>query len=132
MQKHKAKILVVEDNPDHMKLAKLILYYSYFEVYEAWNGQEGLEKAAQYKPDVILMDIDMPVKDGVTALKELKENETTASIPVIMLTCLPEHEALCKNIGCQGFLSKPFTPYFLEAEIRKVLPKSKLYRQRVF
>jgi CheY-like chemotaxis protein len=124
MQNLKAKVLVVEDNPDHMQVAKTILYYSYYAVYEAWNGQEALEKAAQYKPDVILMDIDMPVKDGITALKELKANETTAPIPVIMLTCQPEQEKLCWNIGCQAFIQKPFTPYLIETIISKVLPRN--------
>jgi CheY-like chemotaxis protein len=124
-QKIKATILVVEDNPDHMQLVKTILYYSFYAVYEAWNGQEALEKAVQYKPDVILMDINIPVKDGISVLKELQSSSTTAPIPVVMLTCHPEHEELCRQLGCVDYLAKPFTPFMVETVITKVLAKRK-------
>ena len=88
----KAKVLVVEDNEDHMLTAATILKYAQYSVLKAKNGKEGVEIAKKEKPDFILMDIEMPVMDGFEALKTLKAAEATKNIPVIMLTNLGQDE----------------------------------------
>ncbi len=81
-----ARILIVEDNEKNRKLFKLILEWCGHESLLAQNGEEGVRIARDGRPDLILMDIKMPVMDGVTALKELQSYEETREIPVIALT----------------------------------------------
>ncbi|MDP2156705.1 MAG: response regulator, partial [Nitrospirota bacterium] len=80
------KILVVEDNKNNLTLIRDILQYNHYEVIEAENGEVGVKKALEHLPDLILMDIQMPVMDGFEALKQLKNAEQTKHIKVIALT----------------------------------------------
>jgi CheY-like chemotaxis protein len=126
------KILVVDDDPLLRKYYGDILIKSNFEVITATNGQEGLTAASQVQPDLILMDIVMPIMDGNTTLKNLRENPATAHIPVIMLTSA----ASVKNMeetqanAADGFLNKStVTPEEIISTIQGLLTvKSKMQK----
>ncbi len=103
-------ILVVEDEPLNIKLLKDILVYAGHTVIEAVNGQEGVNLAIEKKPDIILMDIQLPVMDGMEATRILKANPATRPIPIIALTgyAMTGDENRMRESGCDGYLSKPF------------------------
>lgn len=85
-----ARILVVDDSPTVREMIRGRLEANNFEVITAGDGQEALNKTAELAPDLIIMDILMPVMDGYTALKELRKDEKTRAIPVIMFTVMGE------------------------------------------
>lgn len=105
------KILSVDDNKtiSHIVVGALKPYDCV--VYEAANGEEGLSTAARESPDLIILDVNMPVMDGVTMLGKLRENSALADIPVIMLTAWSDREkvAHAARLGIRGYLEKPFT-----------------------
>ncbi|MBP1768716.1 MAG: two component system response regulator, modulated diguanylate cyclase [Candidatus Aminicenantes bacterium] len=111
------KVLVVEDEAKNMKLIRDLLSFSGYAVIEASNGQAGIEAARQEKPDLILMDVQMPVMDGLEATKELKSNEATKKVPVIALTAyaMKEDRQRFFSVGFDGYIPKPIdTRAFLE------------------
>jgi len=97
--KIKKKILIAEDEKPLQKAISTKLGLSGFEVYVAGNGKECLDIAFEKKPDLILLDINMPEMDGITALKELKNNSKTSSIPIIMLTNYGESEKVSEVLA---------------------------------
>lgn len=103
-------ILIVEDNLNHLKLAALLLQRFGYNVLEALDADEGLRLAREKHPDLILMDIQLPGMDGLTATRELKQDAATSAIPVIAVTSYlaeyPEREA--RAAGCAGFIAKPY------------------------
>jgi DNA-binding response OmpR family regulator len=103
------KILIVDDDPDIIELTKKGLEASGYKVTAACDGVEGLKKAIEEKPDLILLDIIMPKKDGFAMLKDLKENKATSDIPVIMLSAKGETDALLKSekFGVVDYFIKP-------------------------
>jgi signal transduction histidine kinase/DNA-binding response OmpR family regulator/HAMP domain-containing protein len=104
----KAAILVVEDNPDNMITAKALLSETY-NVIEAVDGKEAVEKAAKFKPDLILMDISLPVMDGIEAFKAIRNNPKLQHIPILALTAsalISDRETILAH-GFDGFLVKP-------------------------
>jgi len=110
-------ILVVEDEPRNMKLIRDLLTFSGYIVIEASDGRQGIETAANEKPDLILMDIQMPVMDGLEATRILKSQESTKKIPVVALTAyaMREDKQRILATGCEGYISKPIdTRSFLE------------------
>jgi two-component system, cell cycle response regulator len=96
-------------------------------VYEAANGEEGLAVAAREKPDIILMDVTMPVMDGVTALTKLKENPELKSIPVVMLTAESGQENVLHiaRLGVRDYLVKPFKDSQLVEKVSRIVPLQK-------
>ena len=106
----KKKVLVVDDELNIRLLVKIILGNSY-DVLEASNGDEALIKAQEEKPDLILLDIMMPGKDGFTTCNELKSSKATRGIPVVMLTALQHqlNEKLALSLNADGYIRKPFT-----------------------
>src|SRR5512134_3206234 len=88
-----AKILVVDDEPDMVEMIKAALEGAAHQVISAHDGQEGIAKARSEKPDAIILDIMMPVKDGFAACKELKGDPSCQDIPVLILTGVSEHFA---------------------------------------
>jgi two-component system, cell cycle response regulator DivK len=104
-----AKILVVEDNPANMKLAIFILASAGHAVLSATDAEAGLTLARSERPDLILMDIQLPGMDGLQAIAHLKQHETTRSIPVIALTALAMKgdEERILAAGCDGYIGKP-------------------------
>lgn len=120
-------VLIVDDEEDVRAIAKLGLEMAAnWTVLTASSGQEGLNLAAQNRPDVILLDLMMPEWDGCYTLKQLKENPDTQSIPVILLTAKvqsPLQESLA-NLEVAAVFTKPFRPLQLPEQIEQVLAKA--------
>jgi len=104
-----AKILVVEDNPANMTLAIFLLESAGHSVLSATNAETGLTVARDERPDLILMDIQLPGMDGLAATVLLKADEATRAIPVIALTALAMRgdEERLRAAGCNGYIAKP-------------------------
>lgn len=117
------KILVVEDEPLIVNMVKHRLEKHHFDVVEAFEGEEGLEKAKNEKPDLIILDIIMPKMDGYTFVKKLKRDEDTRNIPIIILTAWEKMEDLFLQEGIKDYLVKPFKAEELLARIHKYLPE---------
>lgn len=112
-------VLIVEDNSGHLKLAAALLQRFGYDVLEAMDAAEGLRLAREKRLDLILMDIQLPGMDGLTATRELKQDAATSAIPVIAVTSYlmeyPEREV--RAAGCAGFIAKPYH----HAELRTVV-----------
>src|SRR5947207_6821818 len=117
------RVLLVDDYPDAREMYSEYLQFSGFDVVEAANGIEALQSAVEHSPDIILMDLSLPVMDGWEATRRLKSDERTASIPVVALTghALAGISEGAKRAGCDAFVTKPCLPEDLVKEIRKVL-----------
>jgi CheY-like chemotaxis protein len=116
-------VLVVEDNPMNLKLLRDVLKVKGYRVLEAGTAEEGLEIVRAERPDLILMDIQLPGMDGVTALRELKADFSTSSIPVIAVTAsaMPAERKEILAAGFDGYQSKPISVRDLLAEVRRLL-----------
>ena len=119
----KPLILVVDDYQDAREMYAEYLEFSGFRVAEAKNGAEALEKAFELAPDVILMDLSLPVMDGWEATRRLKADERTRNIPVVALTghALSGHSNGAKEAGCDAFVTKPCLPDALVQEVKRQL-----------
>ncbi|EMS80997.1 MULTISPECIES: response regulator [Desulfotignum] len=118
-------ILIVEDELQNRKLFRDVLQYSGYTVFEAMNGKEGVALANQHLPDLILMDIQMPVMDGLSATRILKQNETTRDIMVVALTAnaMPGDKEKILEAGCHDYISKPFRLHEFLEKIKEYLPE---------
>lgn len=117
------KILIVDDEKAVLEMYQDNLVREGFEVILASSGQEGLVKARDEKPDLILLDIIMPRLNGFDVLRELKSNPETAPIPVYLLTNLPQEAAgeKCKQLGGEGYLVKAeYEPGMISKLIKKI------------
>ena len=105
----KKVILIVEDDPNSLKLFRDLLHIPGYATLEATNGKQGVELANDKKPDFILMDIQMPIMDGIEATKILKANAGTKDIPIIALTAyaMEGDEERMREAGCDGYIAKP-------------------------
>lgn len=105
-----ARILIVDDNSDNLFVLESLLSHAGHTVISALNGAEALTIADQELPDLIMMDLDMPVMDGLEACKRLRAAPRTRNIPILILTAhaLLGDEEKALNANCQGFLTKPF------------------------
>ena len=123
----KPRVLLVDDYPDAREMYAEYLDFSGFEVLEAANGMEALQRAAEGQPDIILMDLSLPVMDGWEATRRLKADKRTQDIPVVALTghALAGISEGAKKAGCDAFVTKPCLPEDLVKEIRKVLDQQK-------
>ena len=117
------RILVIEDQEDNRIILRDLLTSAGFEIIEAVNGQEGVDMAEAEKPDLILMDIQLPVIDGYEATRRIKGNPSLASIPIIAVTsyALGGDEAKAMAAGCDGYITKPFSPRLLLEKVREFL-----------
>lgn len=116
--------MLVEDDVTLVKIYKTKLTKSGFDVLHVCNGKECLEKASEFKPDIILLDVIIPKLDGFSVLQELKSNSRTKKIPVIMLTNLAQNEDIekGKRLGaCDYLVKSSFTPAELLKKIEAVL-----------
>jgi CheY-like chemotaxis protein len=116
-------ILLVEDNHDNRVVYRTMLAHFGFRVVEAVNGRDALQLARDDRPDLILMDISIPVIDGWEATRALKADPDTASIPVVALTAhaLDTDRARATEIGFAVFLAKPVEPRRVVSEVRRLL-----------
>jgi len=116
------KILYVEDNPDNVYMLTRRLKKKGFELIIAGDGQEGIEKAIEENPDLILMDLSLPTMDGWTATAKIKEIEQVKDIPIIALSAhaMPEHRDRAIKAGCSDYDTKP-------VDIKRLLSKISEY-----
>jgi len=117
------KILIIEDNEHNMYLTSFILGKSGYEVVKAWDGKEGLAKATEELPDLILLDIQLPLMDGYTLIRELRKNPDLAGIPIIAVTSYAMSGDAEKTIsaGCTGYIKKPINPETFVSQVEKFL-----------
>lgn len=120
---NKPKILVADDIKQNVKLLRVILTASEFDVIEAYDGEEALGKAKSENPDLILLDVMMPKMTGYEVCQKLRADGTTKNIPVVMITALHEMDDRIKGIdaGADDFISKPFNKAELLARVKSLL-----------
>lgn len=119
-------ILYVEDNPRNMRLVRKLLQHAGYAVLEAEDGETGIKIAQEALPDLILMDVNLPDIDGLTATGQLKNISTTEAIPVIALTAnamLGDRER-CLAAGCADYIPKPISKNILLETVEKALNDS--------
>jgi two-component system, cell cycle response regulator DivK len=118
------RILLVEDQEDNRRILRDLLSSAGFELIEAEDGEQGLAAAAAHHPDLILMDIQMPVLDGYETTRRIKSDPTLRAIPVIAVTsyALSGDEGKAREAGCDDYVTKPFSPRALLAKVREYLP----------
>ena len=123
-------VLVADDEPDMLRFLKSQLSRHY-NVLEAVDGQQAIEKASQFLPDIVLLDMMMPEKDGLQACKELKERTTTQNIPVVLLTARADEETKLASLsaGASDFLSKPFSTTELHVRVKNLIESYQLQRK---
>jgi len=119
----KAKILYIEDNIDNMILVKRILEIEGYEVIQAGTGEEGLAKAFESHPDMVITDINLPDIDGYTITTKLKQDQGTAHIPIIAMTAnvMKKDKQTVFEAGCDGYISKPIDVDELPIQIENFL-----------
>jgi len=119
-------VLIVDDEKDIVQLIRYNLEREGFRVESALDGDEALKKASEAKPDLILLDIMLPAKDGYEVIKSLNQNEKTARIPVIFLTAKSAEfdEVLGLELGADDYIVKPISPRKLISRIRAVLRRA--------
>ncbi len=122
-----SKILIVDDEPDLASTVEYRLKFADYEVVTAGDGQQGLEQARGEKPDLILLDTNMPVMNGHEMLEQLRADAELKHIPVIMLTarCEPQDIAAASAHGVTDYVTKPFDFAELMAKIQAVLADGK-------
>ena len=121
--KRTKRVLVIEDNENNIYLITFMLQKNGYDFIEARDGAEGVELAVKEKPDLILMDMQLPVLDGYEAAKRIKAMEETKDIPIIALTsfAMLGDKEKAMNAGCDGYIEKPINPETIMAEIKKYL-----------
>jgi DNA-binding response OmpR family regulator len=119
-------ILVAEDERDIRELISFSLKYSGFEVEEAINGIEAVEKACKLRPDLIILDVRMPKKTGYEVCQELKEADETKDIPIVFLSAKGQEAEIKqgKELGAVDYILKPFAPEELSNRITEILKET--------
>src|SRR6266571_5820624 len=120
------RILVVEDQADLRAILRDFLTASGYGIIEAVDGGEGVAKAKSERPDLILMDIQLPVLDGYEATRQIKADPALRAIPIIVITSygLSGDDDKARAAGCDAYFSKPFSPRQLLAKVREYLPQA--------
>ena len=121
------RILVVEDTEDNRRILRDLLTNVGFEVLEATDGEKGVAAAAEHRPDLILMDIQMPIIDGYEASRRIKANPDLRHIPIIAITsyALAGDEQKTAEAGCEGYIPKPCSPRQVLAMVREFLGENR-------
>ena len=119
----KAKILVVDDEKDIIELVRYNLEKEGFKVISAMDGEKALEIVSREEPEIIILDLMLPGIDGLDVCRELKRNDPTSSIPIIMLTAKGEESDIVigLGLGADDYITKPFSPRVLVARVKAVL-----------
>ena len=119
------RILVVEDNEKNMYLISFVLTEKGYEVIRAVTGEEGIKLAIKEKPDLILMDLQLPDMDGLEATKRIRKSEVDGETPIIAVTshAMAGDRQKALSAGCTGYIEKPINPDTFMHEIEKYLPR---------
>jgi two-component system cell cycle response regulator DivK len=117
----KKRILVVEDQEDNRQILRDLLTNAGFDMIEAENGEDAVASAQESRPDLILMDIQLPILDGYEATRRIKADPDLKSIPIIVVTsyALSGDEDKARLAGCDDYVAKPFSPRQLLAKIKE-------------
>jgi two-component system cell cycle response regulator DivK len=117
-------ILVVEDHEDNRRIMRDLLMSSGYEVIEAVTGEEGVTAAETYRPDLILMDVQLPGMDGYEATRRIKANHDLQKVPIIVVTsyALSGDDVKAFEAGCDAYVMKPYSPRELLARVHEFLP----------
>lgn len=119
----KARILLIEDNPQNRYLAKFLLEQRGYLVIEAETGPQGLAMASEARPDIILLDIQLPGMDGHAVARALKGDSVLKSIPIVAVTsyAMAGDREKCLEAGAEGYIEKPINPETFVAEVERFL-----------
>ena len=118
-----ARILVVEDNPKNLKLVRDVLQYSGYEVVEATTGEDGVRLAREVHPDLVLMDLQLPGIDGAEALRRIRAEVSTRSMPVVAVTAfvMADDRSSAFASGFDGYVEKPISVRALPQQVHDFL-----------
>jgi two-component system cell cycle response regulator DivK len=118
------RILIVEDQEDNRTILRDVLSMAGYDLIEAFNGEDAVRLAQGERPDLILMDIQLPLMDGYEATRRIKATPELTSIPIIAVTsyALSGDDAKARAVGCDAYVAKPFSPRELLARVREFLP----------
>ncbi len=127
IENRQLKILLIEDNEKNRYLTTFLLEKHGYQVVQAEDGQTGIALARQEKPDLILLDIQLPVMDGYAVARELRQNGDLQDVPIVAVTSyamVGDRERILAA-GCAGYIEKPINPATFVAEIERYLPAQK-------
>ena len=121
------KILIIDDDVDTLRLVGLMLQRQGYEIVAATNGQQGLDKALEDPPNLILLDVMMPDMDGYEVARHLRGNQVTVNIPILMFTAKTQLDDKVAGfeVGADDYLTKPTHPSELQAHVKALLTRSK-------
>jgi CheY-like chemotaxis protein len=124
--RNRKKILVIDDEPELIKAVEIRLKSIGYEVALSYDGRAGIDKAKEIKPDLILLDLVMPIMDGYVVANELKDDPETKHIPIIILTASRRKDlkARCRELGVASFIMKPFETSDLLNMVKAILKET--------
>ncbi len=122
----KCKTLIIEDNENNMYLITFLLKNSGHDVFQAYDGQAGVELAKTENPDLILLDIQLPKMNGYEVARELRKDKSLLNIPIVAITsyAMPGDQEKAIEAGCTGYIKKPINPDTFVGEVESYLDKS--------
>ena len=121
----KIKTLIIEDNENNMYLISFLLQNNNHEIFQAYDGQEGVELSKTVQPDLILLDIQLPKMNGYEVARKIRKDESLSKVPIVAITsyAMPGDKEKALASGCTGYIKKPINPDTFLGEIEGYLDK---------